>query len=880
MKKLFWIVLAVAVAAVSCNKEVPTPEEIAPEGDETVIGDDDWSAYDADKYLVSFTGTIEQTKTTIDFATGITSWEEGDKVLVYVSETGVKGQYAYNTDGKFYPVDTDNLVPAEAGQTVYVYYPYSDDLVPDGASASLTIPAAVEQHVKAPMAGVATVEAGAEPNIAFKNLGAVLHLTLKGSDTLTAVELSNTNLALSGPATITWTGGIPALSVTGDGRTVTKEGLWDLTAEGVECSFLLPPSATAMEGLTLKFIFGKNVEDVSYFPYQTKSRSSALTCERNHSYSLTFDVGFFSGGNGSEEKPYQIATKEDFQNLAAFVLEETADGPAGFIAEKGTFFGSAGAHYIQTADIDFADVELTPIGRQAKPFFGVYDGGEKTLSHFKITEPETTDCTGLFGFVKSGEVKNVRISEAAVVGYTHAGILIGGMDTNAKATNCIVSTSSMRANKGAVGGVIGHIIRGGTVTGCSIERVSVAPYTDPEGNNFGGIIGYLAESEGIISVSDCHTDAASTITNKGTYGQIGGIVGGAAIPTFDDCIISNCTNAASLTTDANGSTGTLGEKIGGIVGTIQNGHIINCSNTGTMTSARGLAGGIAGYVTGGAVVEACWSNATIEGVFNQMGGIVGGLTHGAVVCCHAKGDISGGAYVGGIVGLAKCAAQGKRVLIHQCLSQANVTASTGSSACSGGIVGGLRSFKYGDPVNSEYAMVTHCAGWKASIKNTNTDACTRMGAFVGYVNSETGASTDNNKHTFIENCYTTLEDSDLTWAASAPEKTGGFIGEFIRGELKNCFYRISNNTQAAKTGSKTKWISPNKDASGNLIPLEGFSAATLMTSLAVRTTEADVKNGSNIKYVGSDWTTTGKNGETLAFPLPQDLVNLGPEFYQ
>ena len=177
-------------------------------------------------------------------------------------------------------------------------------------------------------------------------------------------------------------------------------------------------------------------------------------------------------------------------------------------------------------------------------------------------------------------------------------------------------------------------------------------------------------------------------------------------------------------------------------------------------------------------------------------------------------------------------------------------------------------------------MVTHCAGWKASIKNTNTDACTRMGAFVGYVNSETGASTDNNKHTFIENCYTTLEDSDLTWAASAPEKTGGFIGEFIRGELKNCFYRISNNTQVAKTGSKTKWISPNKDASGNLIPLDGFSAATLMTSLAVRTTGADVKNGSDIKYVGSAWTTTGKNGETLAFPLPKDLVDLGPEFYQ
>ena len=252
MKKLFWMIIAVAVAAVSCNKEVPAVDDVNPaEGDEVVTGDNDWSGYDADKYLVSFTGTIEETKTTIDYTTGVTTWEAGDKVLVYVSESGESGQYEYNTDGKFYPVDTDNLVPTEAGQTVYVYFPYSAELTPNGASASLTIPAAAERLVKAPMAGVVTAQAGVEPTIAFKNLGAVLHLTLKGSDTLTAVELSNTNLALSGPATITWTDGIPALSVTGDARTVTAEGSVDLTAEGVEYSFLLPPSATAMEGMTL-----------------------------------------------------------------------------------------------------------------------------------------------------------------------------------------------------------------------------------------------------------------------------------------------------------------------------------------------------------------------------------------------------------------------------------------------------------------------------------------------------------------------------------------------------------------------------------------------------------------------------------------------------
>lgn len=887
MKKLALTLLAVAaLTALSCNKEIPADEPQAPEEPEINVPEDptDWSAYDADKFLVSFSGVLEQTKADIDFSTGTPSWAADDLVLVYVAESGASGQYKYNeADSKFYPVGASDLVAPTAGQTVYVYYPWSETLVPDGNTAAMTLPAEFDGKSLAPMAGTVTVgDALSDLSVPFKNLGAILHLTLKGSDTVTAVELSNSNVALAGAASISWEGGIPKLTTSGSTLAVKAVKTAQLTADGIEYSFLLPPSNDAMSDMSLKIVFGKTVGEVTYEPYQAHSRTAALSYARNDLRHLTFDAGFFGGGDGSEEHPYIISSVEDFMALAPAVSDATPDGSFGFVAENGTFFGSAGAHYIQTADIDFNDGEISPIGTSAQPFQGVYDGGGKTLSNIKITASETAgDWVGVFGLIKTAEVKNVNVDGAAVVTYQHSGILIGGMDTNAIATNCKVSNGSIKGNKGAIGGAIGYLIRGATVTGCSIEKVSVAPYSDAEGNNFGGVIGYIANSTGAVyTVSDCHADAASTVRNNGTYGQVGGIVGGAAMTTFAGCTISDCTNAASITTDANGVSGNPGEKIGGIVGTITNGHIINCSNTGTITSARGIAGGIAGVVAGGAVVEACWSNGTVTGNFNCMGAIVGNLTHGAVVLCHGKGNISGGAYVGGVVGLAKCSAQDKRVLVHQCLSQANVTASTGSSACSGGVLGSLRSIKYGDPVNCEYAMVTHCVGWKASVKNTNTSACTRMGAFVGYVNSETGASTTNNWHTFIENCYTTLEDADLTWAAATPSATGGFIGEFIRGDFKNCFYRISNNTQVAKTGSNTKRISPNKDDNGNLIPLEGFSSSTLMTSLAKRTVEMDVKNGSDIKYIGSDWTTTGKNGETLAFPLPSDLVALGTEFYQ
>lgn len=884
MKKLALFLFAVAaLTAISCSKEVPADEPQVPEEPEIVIPEDptDWSAYDADKFLVSFTGNLEQTKADIDFTSGVPSWEADDIVLVYVAESGASGKYKFNaSESKFYPVDAEDIVAPTAGQTVYVYYPYSESLVPSGATATMTLPSEFDGKSLAPMAGTVTVgDALSNLSIPFKNMGALLHVTLQGSDMVTAVELSNSNVALAGDASISWDGGIPVLSTSGNAYSV-KAVVSNPSPSDVELCFLLPPSSSAMSDMSLKVIFGKTVGEVTYEPYEIHSRSAALSYARNDLRHLSLNVGFFGGGDGSEEHPYIISDEDEFMAIATAVSDNTPDGPLGFIAENGTFFGSAGAHYIQTADIDFNDGEISPIGTLDQPFGGVYDGDGKTLSNLKITASTTEgDWQGVFGLVKSGEVKNVKVSDAAVVSYQHSGILIGGLDTDAKATNCSVENGSIRANKGAIGGVVGYLIRGATVTGCSIKNVSVAPYSSSEGNNFGGVVGYIANStDAVYSVSDCHADAASSVSNNGTYGQVGGIVGGAAMTTFAGCTISECTNAASLSTDGTGvaSGSNPGEKIGGIAGLMTNGHIINCSNTGNITSARGVAGGIAGVVSGGGVVEACWSNSTITGTFNCLAAIVGNLTHGAVVLCHGKGNISGAAYVGGIVGLAKCSAKDKRVLVHQCLAQANVTASTGSSSNSGGVIGGLRGIKV-DDTTTEYAMVTHCVGWKASVKNTNETACNRFGAFVGYVASELSGASSTNNRVFIENCYTALEDADLTWASGVtPTKTGGFIGELVRGRLGNCFYRISNNTQAATTKSNEKWISPA------LAPITDDFCSTLLSEghLGVRTTQIDVKNGSNIKYVGSAWTTTGYSGETLAFPLPSELVALGTEFYQ
>lgn len=884
MKKVYFAIgIMAALAAFSCSvKEDPSDTGI--EGQEQKEeagepGDNERPEIEGEGLLLSFTGVIETTKADIDFATGAPAWEDADEVLVYVAETGDTGKYVYDaSEGEFCPADASNAVPLAAGQTLYVYYPYADSFVPSGASATFTLPAEFDGLMKAPMAATLSVSDLSDVEVQFKNLGAILHVCLQGSETVTAVELSSSDVALSGAATVTWTGGIPVLSTSGSGMTAKSVGNVHLSAAGENFSFLLPPSQSGqMSGMSLKFIFGKTVDAVTYEPYETRTRNSALTYDRNDLIHLEFPVGFFSGGDGSETYPYLISSVADFQAIATNMADETAGGPLGFVTDNGTFFGSAGVHYLQTADLDFQNETLTPIGNSTKRFYGNYDGDGKKMSNIEMGT-SSTNYMGVFGYLQTGEVKNICLEDAQIVGRTPVGGVVGYLNYG-KVTNCTSTGGFVKGDNANIGGIVGRAY-GGTVSGCSITGVTVSEYATAAGNNYGGIVGYVDDQE--LTVENCHVDATSSIHNNSNRGQVGGIVGGSGITGANKLLIDNCTNAATITSGTSGI-------VGGIIGTIQHGVVSHCSNTGTISSGGQLAGGIAGRVIGGAEIYACWSNAEVSAAAdkNQAGGIVGWLDWGVISCCHAKGSVTGASYVGGIVGRAITGAnitdgssiKGHRVLIHECLAQADVT-STGATAGAGGVIGMLQANYYDNNGTNtiEYAMVSHCVGWKATVTNTAASNLVRFGAFIGYVATNKG-SLSTNSRCFTENCYTALEDGDLVWADTDATKSGGYVGWLNRGNLKNSFYRISNNTQEAEVDKNNCWLNNFTQFPG--ASDSDFCASLLATGgLDVRTTAMNVNNNSGKTYIGSAWTTTGYNNETLPLPLPQDLVDLGPEFYQ
>ena len=117
----------------------------------------------------------------------------------------------------------------------------------------------------------------------------------------------------------------------------------------------------------------------------------------------------YSGGDGSPENPYQISTVSDCQDL---------------MAEAGDWYNS----FILINDIDLADENITPVGRNWARFYGVFDGNGHIISNAIVNEPGS-DNIGLFGYVGSGgQIHNLGVENVNVIGSVYVGGLVGYND--------------------------------------------------------------------------------------------------------------------------------------------------------------------------------------------------------------------------------------------------------------------------------------------------------------------------------------------------------------------------------------------------------------------------------------------------------------------
>ena len=182
-------------------------------------------------------------------------------------------------------------------------------------------------------------------------------------------------------------------------------------------------------------------------------------------------------------------------------------------------------------------------------------------------------------------------------------------------------------------GLFGYIAAGGTVKNLNVENVAVDGYSErSSGSKGGGHYGAIAGiSSGILS--DCHVLSGTVQGEALLDTHIGGVVGYIFLT---GSVVKNCTNAASV-------SGIAGRCVshGGIVGSVNNGVLYGCSNSGAVDGTNNGTGsysnGVKGYVfLGGiagvscSVIVNCSNSGFVEGE-NWQYGTVSNAGSGSVV---------------------------------------------------------------------------------------------------------------------------------------------------------------------------------------------------------------------------------------------------------
>lgn len=303
-------------------------------------------------------------------------------------------------------------------------------------------------------------------------------------------------------------------------------------------------------------------------------------------------------GAGTEASPYQIGTAAELYWFAALVngdteVEGVKDANQSACAKLTTDITVNSA--VLKSDGSLADNSndfdaWTPIGSEATPYRGTFDGNNHTISGLYFNDVYSA-YAGLFG-VNAGRIINVGVIDSYFKGSRYVGGVCGynyAFNTTATIKNCY-NTGTISGSDDEVGGVCG----------CN-----------------------YADSEGTSTINNCYNTGMVSSSSRGEC-SFGGVCG------------KNYANSNSTATiESSYNTGTVsgrGDYAGGVCGknyaydSYATANIKNCYNTGTVSG--NYAGGVCGQnyadpmtyeVT--ATIESCYSTGTISG--NYVGGICG-----------------------------------------------------------------------------------------------------------------------------------------------------------------------------------------------------------------------------------------------------------------
>lgn len=319
----------------------------------------------------------------------------------------------------------------------------------------------------------------------------------------------------------------------------------------------------------------------------------------------------FAAGDGSVQKPFQIANAEQLDELRNY-LGDHFELISNIDLSAPQF--SDGEGWAPIGECNYN--ELNELCESSATFHGSLDGNNFEIQNLTINREE--DQIGLFaglGYISNegASIRNLTFTNALIEGEDYTGILAGALGGNEPV------------------GIINVNIQNSVVTGRSFT---------------GGIAGVATGATN--TARDVSTDNLTVTADN----VVGGIFG-----RFNSNGFIRDSEISGLTINTREETAFASQQVGGIVGSGQNLTILNTTVTAFLTAADGditnsRIGGIAGMLTDGSSISESSAFVEIIAENNQVGGLVGYLEDSIINTSFAViEDLdASGLNLGGLVG--------------------------------------------------------------------------------------------------------------------------------------------------------------------------------------------------------------------------------------
>ena len=215
--------------------------------------------------------------------------------------------------------------------------------------------------------------------------------------------------------------------------------------------------------------------------------------------------------------------------------------------------------------------------------------------------------------------------------------------------------------------------------------------------------------------------------------------GALATMTGADAYIHDITVAGSISSDYSFA--------GGAIGFLYGGTAENIINTGTVTAAGTLSGGVIGGTGTGSVVSGCINRGTVSSSAVNAGGVIGRAWISTVKGCGNEGTVtSSAAQLGGVVGYFYGSTSGGCV-VDSCYNKGTVVyTGTGTAPYASGIASMIYPGEYSNCWNEGTVYATSGVGYVSGVFGY------WFGTSYGY-------------HTILTGCYNTSDISGNTCVA-------------------------------------------------------------------------------------------------------------------